>query len=625
MRIDSYLYSKKLLGVSGLLFASGSFGVIEGDVDYTCSEEKGKTIYRYRGEGVVLQATFELDGDVCIRRDSLTNTSDGEIEIHDLVSRFYLDGNAYEVYTQYNGWQHESEGVWQRLITQLGVAAEGIRTCDGATPMMGFHNLYTEKNVVFHLIPNAQWQMTAKKFAKSNKELVVLETGFYDKALRLRVAPGETVELPAVVFFEAKRKTDLDAYKLHEWYNRSYPRRTLPILYNSWLYCFDNLNVDDLMRQIDCAADMGIEAFMIDAGWFGNGEDWSRCVGDWEENLLSGPRGRLSEISERIRERGMIFGLWFEPERAAPTSRAVAEHPDYYINQKLLDFGNPAAVDYIVDVISAKIEQYHIGWVKFDFNDTIPLDPSGAGFYRYLQGQRDFVLRLRERYPDLYLSNCASGGYRMELGQGMLFDSFWLSDNQGPCEGIRIVKDTLKRMPTALIERWNVQKYCRDLPVTYSNRKTGAAGGMLHTNNGTWSYLVGIRDSFSEAFVQGGPMCFSCDLDGFSDEYKERWRCVIAQYKQDRDFYRTATARILVDSESVIAIEYADPAFRTCRIQVFTKTVYANELILYPTVDERATYSCQDTERTGAEIAENGLLVYPLADNSCTVLELGSK
>ena len=57
----------------------------------------------------------------------------------------------------------------------------------------------------------------------------------------------------------------------------------------------------------------------------------------------------------------------------------------------------------------------------------------------------------------------------MELGQGMLFDDFWLSDNQGPYEGIRIVKDTLKRMPSALIQRWNVQKYCEEFLIYPDN------------------------------------------------------------------------------------------------------------------------------------------------------------
>ncbi|MBR7098462.1 MAG: alpha-galactosidase, partial [Clostridia bacterium] len=578
MRIENYVDMEEMPGASGLFFAVGSFGIVDGNASYERIDENGKTTFVYCDELIRLEAEFSAnENGVVIRRDRFINLSGYETEINSLLSRFTLTGNEYEIYTQYNGWQHESTGAWQRLVTQITAASEGIRTCDGATPMMGFHNLYTGKNTVFHLIPNAQWQMTAKKFPQSDRERVVLECGFYDRALHLRVAAGECIELPTVVFFSAKSKTDLDAYKLHEWYNKNYPRRVLPILYNSWLYCFDQLNIDALMKQADCAAEMGFEGFMIDAGWFGKGVDWSSEVGDWEENTVSGPCGRLIELSGRVRERGMIFGLWFEPERAASSSRALAEHPDYYIANTFLDFANPDAIDYMLDVISEQIDKYEIGWLKFDFNVSIPYDPSGNAFYRYMQGQKDFILRLRKRYPEMYITNCASGGCRMELGQGMLFDDFWLSDNQGPYEGIRIVKDTLKRMPSALIQRWNVQKYCEDFPV-YPDKKTGR---MIHCNDATWDFLIGVQDSFSEAFMKGGPMGFSCDLDAFPTEYKKRWSDVIAQYKQDRDFYKDATARILIDSDGIIVIEYADTAVDRCVLQIFTKTAYARAIVLY--------------------------------------------
>lgn len=620
MRIENYFDLGGRLGFSGLFFACGSFGIVDGNIEYGVAEEGEKTIYRYRGKGIELQAVFETVGNVCIRRDSIKNISGQEIEINALVSRFCLDGNAYEIYTQYNGWQHESKGTWHPLVTQVSAVSQGIRTCDGAAPMMGLHNLYTGKNTVFHLIPNAQWQMTAKKFPRNDREIVVVETGFYDRGLRLRVAAGECIELPAVVFFSAESKTDLDAYKLHEWFNGNYPRKTLPILYNSWLYCFDQLNIDALMKQADCAADMGFEGFMIDAGWFGNGESWSAAVGDWEENTVSGPCGRLIELSERVREKGMIFGLWFEPERADPRSDAVAAHPEFYIDGIFLDFANPAAVDHITEILTACIEKYQIGWLKFDFNASIPIDPSGNAFYRYMQGQKDFILRLRERYPDLYITNCASGGYRMELGQGMLFDDFWLSDNQGPYEGIRIVKDTLKRMPSALIQRWNVQKYCEDFLV-YPDKKTGR---MIHCNNATWDFLIGVQDSFSGAFMLGGPMGFSCDLD-VPPAYKALWRGWIEEYKKERIFYRNATTHILVDSEEITAIQYATPDLSRCILQLFTKTTYARELILYPFLKEQLLYQIGNERRQGAEILENGIFIKDLKCNDCQIIELIAK
>ena len=622
MKIDHYIDLKGKPGVSGLIYASGSFGAIGSDADYMRTDEEGRTVFSYENGSVRLESEFVFEENgVVLRRDRFYNCSDAPLEVDCLLSRFALPGNEYEVYTQYNGWQHESTGAWQKLVTRISAISQGIRTCDGATPIMGFHDLYTGKNTVFHLLPNAQWQMSVQKFPRSDRERVVLECGLYDRSLCLSVAQGECIELPPIVFFQAESKTDLDAYKLHAWFLGKHPRKRLPVFYNSWMYCYANLDVDALIRQVDCAADMGFEGFMIDAGWFGRSANWGEEVGDWVENTESGPCGRLIEVSDRVRERGMIFGLWFEPERAAKDCRAVREHPEYYISGKYLDFSNPDAVAYMLEVISSQIDKYHVGWVKFDFNSTIPQDPSKNAFYRYMQGQKDFIRRLRERYPELYITNCASGGFRMELGQAEFSDSFWLSDNQGPYEGIRIVKDTLKRMPSALIERWNVQKYC-DGFLVYPDKRVGR---MIHCNDGTWESLIGVSDSFSEEFLKGGPMGFSCDLSALPEEYHARWSQVIAEYKRDAEFYANALARVTVDTDRVTVLEYFDRSLDRLVIQIFTKTVYAEELLIYPTVDREKQYLMGDQILDGKSLTEDGILIRHIGQNACRVLELTAK
>ena len=620
MRIENYFNLSGQYGFSGLFFVAGSFGIVDGNNEYTQTEENGIKKFTCRTQSVELCSSFEQNEDgVVIRRDSLKNITDTPIEINTLLSRFCLDGNDYDIYTQYNSWLHESTGGWQRLVTQIKAEAQGIRSCDGSAPIMGFHNRYTGKNTVFHLIPNAQWQMTAKKFPDTANEKVVLETGFSNTGLRISVKPCEVINLPEIIFFRAESRTDLDAYKLHRYFNKAYPRKKTPVVYNSWLYCYDDLNIDNLKKQVDTAAEMGIEAFMIDAGWFGNGEDWSSAVGDWTENMTSGPCGRLAELSEHVRQKGMTFGLWFEPERADPKSRAVAEHPDFYINKRVFDFANPDAVSYMLETISAQIEKYNIGWVKFDFNTSIPADPSGNCFYRYLQGQRRFVEGIKEKFPDIYITNCASGGYRMDLYGAQFTDSFWLSDNQGPLGGLDIVKGTLKRMPSACIERWNVQKYADGFPRYGRKDKVGV---MFSCNNGTWDSIVAVNPTFVEQFLHGGPFGFSCDIDAFPSEYKERWKEVIAEYKKDREFYQKAEAHILVDSDQISVIEYTDEENKLCIVQIFTKTVYAQDIIVYPVVDKSAKYSYEDTYLDGKDLFENGILVNDLKENYCTVLKL---
>ncbi len=620
MKIKDFVDERNVLGASGLFLATGDFGVIDGNADYVRTEADGKLFYTHEGLSARLVAELSEEGGVFLRRGYFENISDRTLTLSTLTARFRMDGCEYEVYTQSNGWMHESAGGRQRLITEVRASAGGIRTCQGATPMLGMHNLLTGKNTVFHLLPNAQWCMAARRVSHSEKDIVVVEAGFPDTALSLKVAPGEKIELPEVIFYPAESAIDFDAYKLHAYYHRHYPRRKLPILYNDWLYSYGAVDIDELCRQADAAADMGFEGFMVDAGWYGDGtRNWFESVGDWIENPKSGPAGRLSELSERVRARGMVFGLWFEPDRAGNGSRALAEHPELFFKGQygnFLDYTNPGAVDYIFDAVSACIDRYHIGWVKFDFNENLAYDPTGGGFYRYYKGQEAFILRLRERYPELYITSCASGGYRMELSQGRLFDSFWLSDNQEPVEGLRIVRDTAKRMPPALIERWCVEKYCEGFPV-YGDKPIGK---MVQCSNVMWDYLVGVSDTYAEGFLTGGPMCFSCDLAGMPDAYKERYRERIAGYKKERDFFCAARAKILAEGFGITAIEYFDEGKSRLVLQVFTENAYAADIRLYPLADEGCAYLLGGETISGETLARDGILIEDLHKNNCRTL-----
>ncbi|MBO4262961.1 MAG: alpha-galactosidase [Clostridia bacterium] len=621
MKLERFIDLDGINDVSGLFFSTGSFGTIDHTAKYERFEENGKSVYKSINGDILLKAEFEtFDNGLILRRDTLENVSKKALTITSLSSRFRVIDNDYEVYTQFSGWQHESCGGWQKLVTEISVASRGIRTCDGAAPMLALYNNRTGKSAVFHLFPNCQWRMTARKTPIYSKyEAVVVETGFEDKGLNFVVNAGEKIELPPVAFFVADNKTDLDAYKLHEVYNSLYPRKSMPVLYNSWLCDFGNIDAESTFKQIDTAAELGVEAFMIDAGWFGNGGGWWEQTGDWTENMTYGPKGRLKDISDRVHRRGMKFGLWFESERGGRESEAVKTHPEYYIKGRFFDFSIPAAREFMLGKVSAAIEKYSIDWLKFDFNDTISRDESGHAFYRYLSGQKEFIRALKEKYPDIYITNCASGGYRMELGQGIITDSFWLSDNQGTYDGIRIVKDTIKRLPPQLIERWTVHKYCDGFLLHGNPEKTGL---MITTDNATWDRVRNLGDGFYLQFMTGGPIGFSCDIAAFPEKYKNLWKEHIAKFKEDRDFYLAASARILIDTEDVTAISYSDKNFDRIKIQVFCKDIHTAEVTVYPEADENAVYMAGDENVSGKELKTDGMVFNGLIGGDCKTIDV---
>lgn len=623
MKITKYFdLVKGIDNLSGLFSVAGSFGIIDGK---TTVGKIAETLdgYVYEDANVRLSSklTAFAEGAV-LREDSLTNITENEITVHRAFSRFTLEGGEYEVYTQNNNWQNESVGAWMPLGAEISAACAGIRTCQGATPVMALHNKQTEKTLVFHIFPNAAWKITAAKRRSGDKnDGVSIDCGINDSALALKVAPGETISLPAILFFEAECKRDLDAHKLHSVFNRLFPRKSLPILYNTWLLEFDNICIDNIFRQIDTAAELGIETFVLDAGWFGTKPEWDTCIGEWTENMTGGFCGRVSEVSEYVRGKGLKFGMWLEPERALPHTESVKAHPDYYIHNEFLDFANPDARKYIFDITCGLIEKYHLSYMKFDFNNSFAYDPSFQGFYRYHEGQKAYVKALKERYPDLYLTNCASGGFRMDLEQAKLFDSFWFSDNQGPYEGLTIFKDTALRLPPSCIEKWNVQTFCGGFP---EYKKTELRTLPISCNNATWNYVLNVSDEYTFSFLSGGVIGFSCNIADFPASYKEKLKAFLSAYKQKRDFYAKAALRVLVDVKNVTALEYANEDLSEVELHLFTKLIYQDSITLYPVLDPTKTYLYNGVEVLGKELIEDGITISALKDNDARVITLKS-
>jgi len=611
----------KATGISGFFAAYGSFGVVDGadrDVEKVTVCESGMSA-EYEAFTAVC-AFDEYENDVISRRDSFTAKRD--LALSRYVSRFCLEGGDYEVYSQFSGWQTESLGGWQPLVTGVEISNLGVRTAEGAAPMIALRNRGNGRMLVLHLLPNAQWKISVTKYPLSGKNsVVVIDAGINDKGLNMKVAAGETIDMPRLLLYEAKSALDLDAWKLHAVYDRLWPRRELPVIYNSWLLNFDTIDVDDILRQADCAAELGVELFLIDAGWFGSSGDWSRDIGNWTENRSGGFCGRVKEVSERVRSLGMRFGMWLEPERALTATEAFKSHPEYYKlgsgGNAFLDFANEKARRYITDVALNLIETYQLGFMKFDFNASLAYDDTGDGFYRYMRGVRQFVEAIREKHPDIYITNCASGGYRMELASGACYDSVWPSDNQSPLYGLRIFKDTAKRLPPCHMEKWDVRRFVGEFP-DYGRRALIARP--LSCNGASWDNVLTVTPRYTHAFLTGGPIGFSTDIAGYPDEEKRALKEHIRRFKKDRDFYMHARMRILYDSEDITAVEYCDASFDRIIVQVFTNIVHQGSVTVYPAADISRVYRCEGREMTGGELNAEGLTL-SVRDIDCATVE----
>ena len=584
----------------------GSFGRPSGKVKATADG------WTYAENGYRVDTTVRTDANgVSSRKSVLKNVSDRPITARCLMDRFFFHGGEWEVYAQANSWQQESRGGWAPLVACAGARGPFMRSGDAATPMLAIWNRQEGRGRVFHLLTDGAWEMLAyRKPGGGEFEMVGVDVGYDARHLDYELKPGEEIAFPEVIYYDFANKTDFDCHKLHAYWNARHPAtRPQPVIYNTWLARFDHIDADFLLKQVPKAKTVGADYFVIDAGWFGPKASWGSVRGDWVELPDGWLGGRMAEISKAVRAAGMKFGFWVEAECAAPGAKVLKEHPDWFFKVRgayYLDFRNPAAFNGLADTVTALLKKYDASFLKFDYNQSAWADPSGRGFIDYNAAYRRFVAEIRRRNPGVYVEGCASGGYMMNLGWAETFDSFWLSDNQSPYHGVRIVKETMVRLAPRQIERWIT---ARALSNIQPDSGCGPDHRILASDDGTWCNARTISAASLDGFTMGGPYCFSCDLTAFEDRDLAHFAKVIAERRKDADFWNRAVGRILCDTPTFTVFQYDDGALGDVRIVAIPNRPVQQSIAVHPVLTPGADYQVGDKTMTAAELAEKGVVL----------------
>lgn len=141
--------------------------------------------------------------------------------------------------------------------------------------------------MAFHVFENCLWTIRVRRVIrqKGQRKTVTVEAGVDSANFARTLMPGETFCLPALLCYTFRNRVDMDAYKLHRFCNEKFARKPLPVVYNTWMSKFDDISYDELSRRLPIAKRLGMEYFVIDAGWFGEPFHWHASVGDWAEYL----------------------------------------------------------------------------------------------------------------------------------------------------------------------------------------------------------------------------------------------------------------------------------------------------------------------------------------------------
>ena len=106
-----------------------------------------------------------------------------------------------------------------------------------------------------------------------------------------------------------------------------------PVHYNCWEAVYFDHKLPVLKDIATRAARLGAERFVLDDGWFGNRDDDTRSLSDWEVDPRKYPDG-LDPLIDHVHAEGMTFGLWFEPEMINPDSDIHRAHPDWALGSE---------------------------------------------------------------------------------------------------------------------------------------------------------------------------------------------------------------------------------------------------------------------------------------------------
>jgi alpha-galactosidase len=281
------------------------------------------------------------------------------------------------------------------------------------------------------------------------------------------------------------------------------------VTYNTWFAYGVDIDADTMRQEIDGAALLGAELFVVDAGWYvgagrGGADDFSSGLGTWQIDPARFPDG-LRPLSDYAHDRGLEFGLWVEPERVALSTvnqRGLAQESWLAKNggkygsadAAQICFGGAAARQWVLDQMVALIDEVQPDYIKWDNNFSINCDRSGHshgaadGNFAHVNGLYQVLEELRSRYPDLQIENVSGGGNRLDLGMLRYSDVAWMDDRSAPSalvrhniEGLSIVFPPAYLLSFVMDHESESLHDAADMPLYFRSRMPATLGLCFRT------------------------------------------------------------------------------------------------------------------------------------------------
>lgn len=435
-----------------------------------------------------------VDGTSFIKRWlEITNTSDKPSALADLsvfsgvIAQTSRLGNPDYTNTPMqlgrfsgNGWAQEGRFDWSELQNGVvtGLKMTGPYGTSGFQwPFFLLRSDSASFYFAFYLGWSGAWNADIV-CDTTQRQMVHVKLGPDSASVMRIIDPGETIVTPCVHIGCVQSDMDGCVQAAHRHIRKSVvpqsPRLIQPIVsYNSAgsLSLSHDLNEETILADIEIASETGADAYIVDAGWFGgsacdNRDDsaYSRFLGDWTPGKSWFPNG-FAPIVDKIRNKGMLFGLWIEPEGIGLHSKIYKEHPEWVVKREgipypdvcerfNLDYTVPEAAFWLKSELKRIIRDYNVDILRIDgapmssgIGDRIYKNYNENTTFRHYEILYGIFESLLVTFPDLVIENCCGGGGRVDLGIMSRTHRTQVSDEMRPPRSIQVLNGITLMLP----------------------------------------------------------------------------------------------------------------------------------------------------------------------------------
>jgi alpha-galactosidase len=429
-------------------------------------------------------------GPFLVRGLEITNTADHPVALTAVApfsgllwwTRWYQEcippGGDVFTLGYYKGDQPEEEGnfVWEPLQLGTKTVESRMGRSGHSRPSFMIRNEANGETFILELAWSSNWRFVVTVEHPAHAEGICLSVALgpfsSDPVLRV-IGPGETISTPEVHIGHLHADLAGCVQALHRHIRSTVVPPQLPgkahlVAANHRGYLIDRENEVGIIREIDIAAAMGAEVFVVDAGWYGPEPNrWSSNVGDWQAGAWL--PNDLYPLITHAHDRGLLFGLWVEIESIGVHTALRRTHPDWVLTRddgrevgvgRHIDAANPEVAAWMEAELTRVISQYQLDLFRLDYNsyayeggNRVNGNYRENTLWRHVETIWAIMERLRKKFPDVIFETCASGGGRLDLGMLRYFHITEITDWMPAPRSLKILNGIALTLPPELCLR----------------------------------------------------------------------------------------------------------------------------------------------------------------------------